>query len=194
MSLSALKFAEDFRHATEQFQAVKPKLGVEVRTLRQALEPVHDHMQIDPVYAGHEISVDYQLKYLRQTCNELHIAKEGHDAEFSENQKVLLQSLNNIMEDVQDSQNGIANVTYDDLITLSQLSDVMRSDAQICKKEMFRELGDATAYDLHDMLVKTADRFDAAQERSWTFKDPRPSFDLDAAASNDEQYNQPVVA
>lgn len=194
MSLSGLKVLEDFRFAAEQFQQQELTYPVEVRTLRQALEPVHEHMQVDSTYAGHDISVDYLFKYLRQTCSELHIAREGHDADLSQGQNALLQSLNNIMEDIQDSKNGVAMIGHEDLYNLSQLSDVMRSDAQVCKQEMFRELGDTTAYELHDMLMDTADRFDAAQARQWTFKPPQPSHDLDAAASNDAQYEQPVVA
>ncbi len=184
---------EDFRHAADQFQKEELVYPVELRALRQTLEPVHDYMQIDPVYAGHEIGVDYQLKFLRQTCHNLQIAVPEENVQAVKNQSALLQSLNNIMEDVEDSKSGVAMINHGDLYNLSQLSDVLRADAQICKKEMFRELKSDVADGLHDMLMKTADRFDAAQERAWAYKAATPSFDLDVAASNDAEYEQPAI-
>lgn len=194
MSLSGLQMLEDFRHAAEQFQTKEPEFGVELRTLRQVLEPVHEQMQLDPVYANHDIGVDYLLKYLRQTCHDLQIAVPEKDNQISTKRDALLQSLNNIMEDVQDSVGGIADIGKSDLYNLSKLSDVLRDDAEICQKEMYRELQSDVADGLHDMLVKTADRFDAAQERAWVYKPATPGIDMDAVASNNDRYRQPDVA
>lgn len=191
MSLSA-RLTESFAQVSDQFHKEELVLPVDIRAIRRALEPVNELMQLDPTYSGLEIGVDYQLKFLRQTCLELQLAKTGQDETVLDDQKQLLESLQNIMEDVTHAQNGVAQVGADDLLSLSRLSDVMRNHAQICQNEMKRELGNMTASDLQTMLTKTADRFDAAQEEYWVYSVARPTSDMGAVAtaSNDDVYDQ----
>ena len=191
MSLLTQGFKEHFRHVAEQFNDRELLFEVELKALRQALEPVLELMvNYDVHHNDHEISVDSQLKYLRQTCLDLQLARTDIDSETKEKQNVLLGSLHAVMEDVRDAQGGVVMVNHEDLFRLSQLSDIIRSDADICNNEMKRELGDVVSSDLHDMLNKTANRFDSAQSRAWEYKAAQPSIDLDAVASNDAEHDQ----
>ncbi|MGH1456605.1 MAG: hypothetical protein ACRBDI_07480 [Alphaproteobacteria bacterium] len=196
MSLALL--TKDFRQVAHELKKQELVYPVELKTFRQVLEPVHDLMVNYEVHHNvQDITVRNQLKYLRQTCLDLQVARTDIDPQTKKQQNKLLDSLQNLMEDVEDAANveaQYAQVNYKDLFNLSQLSDIIRGDADICNNEMKRELGNVIAFDLSTMLNKVADRFDAAQARRWQPKVANLSVDLDAAASNDAEHDQPDVA
>ncbi len=178
----------DFGQVADQFKDTELAYPVELKTFRQALKPVNDLMQQNPNYAGYDIAVDYQLKFLRQTCLDLQLVRTQLDQSEKDKQNELINSLQAVMEDVQNAQGDVIRVNYEDLYNLSKLSDIMREDAKVCQNELLRELGNMTASDVHDMLNKTADRFDIAQARHWAYEEVKPSVEMEAVASG--QYLQ----
>lgn len=194
MSLAAeLKYTFNRAQQDQPRLSERPVLAVSLKTLEQVLEPVDDVLQQDPSYQAHDIGIDYKLKFLRQTCLDLQLAKFENDPEARSQQSSLLNVLQNVIEDVEQAKGGFVALDFEDLLKLSKLSDVLRNDADICKNEMQRELGNLTSSDLHSMLIKTADRIDAAQSRKWTPKITSPSIDLGAVAMSDGYNHQILV-
>lgn len=196
MSLTA-ELRQQFEKARRDQPSIfeeRPEFAVSLRTLNQVLEPVEELLRTDPVYANHEISVDYKLNYLRQTCRDLQLASSEEDGAARDQKNDLLNVLQAVVDDVVNARDGFARVDYQDLYELSQLSHVIRADAEICNNEMKRELGVVTASDVQTMLLKTADRIDAAQKRAWQPKITQPRIDLDAVASNDAVHDQLNIA
>lgn len=172
-----------------------PKLSVSLNVLDQVLRPVEtlmaeygvdNHSSHPPAYS--------KLKYLRQTCLDLQLAKNESDKEVSGQQSDLLQVLHNVMEDVAEQGGDSVRLHYNDLLNLSKLSDILRTNSEICHNEMRRELGDHVASGLHSMLTQTADRIDAAQDRAWQKDNTPPSRLLNSAAANDAEHDQLIAS
>ncbi len=192
--MSLAKLAIDFRQVAHEITKQELVYPVELKTFRQVLEPVHDLMvNYEVHHDSQNISVRNQLKYLRQTCLDLQLARTDIAPQTKLHQNELLESLHNIMEDIEVATNAgaaEAQVNYKDLFNLSKLSGIIRADADICNNEMRRELGESVAADLNEMLNKTANQFDAAQNRHWTPKVANLSADMDAVASNDSEHDR----
>ncbi len=137
-----------------------PVIKMQEAIFHQILEPIHQTMINDPVYADIEININKQVKELRQICSEVQTSHETDDYILKLGRNELLNILQNVLENTKNASGGAIAMEGNDLIALSNLTDIIRGDAKIYREFMKAPL-------IAEALNQVADNIDEAQSRLW---------------------------
>ena len=144
-------------HHPEQQSLIR---GVDKEVFRQILQPINAIMLESPSYANTEIEVNQQLEEFRQICNEVQVGHTTDDYIVKLGRNELLNTLQIVLESVEEANSDILDIDYNDLFTLTNLTDVIRGNANIYR-EFMKSPSIASALD------RVADNIDMAQSRLW---------------------------
>ncbi len=137
-----------------------PVMKMNEAIFHQILGPIHQIMINDPVYADIDISIDKQVEELRQICSEVQMRHATDDYILKARRGELLNILQNILENTEPASGGALVMEGNDLLALSNLTDIIRGGAKIYREFMKAPL-------IADALYNVADNIDKAQSRLW---------------------------
>ena len=184
MNLSAIQ--GQFGKAAKDDPALqqRPFINVELLTFHQILKPIEDVLAHDTVYGGFQTDVSHQVQELRQMCHDAQAGHTAGDNAVNEGRNNLLNTLQGVLESVQNSHGNLVSVDFEDLYALPQLTDVIRGNAKIYREYM-------NEAHVADALDRVAQNIDMAQANLWEPSNTQPQqshvFETGATAVNDEQ-------
>ncbi|PCJ99449.1 MAG: hypothetical protein COA45_05275 [Zetaproteobacteria bacterium] len=168
----------------------RPFIKVDSLTFSQILKPIEGILACDVDYVDVSTDIFHQMKRLRQMCHDAQVVHTAGDSVVNKGRNDLLNTLQGIVESVENSDGYIVPVDFEDLYALPQLTDVMRGNATIYREYM-------NEGHVADALDKVASNIDMAQKNLWEpssqiREDFAQTIDMGSMAENDANYVQDI--
>ncbi|PCJ99448.1 MAG: hypothetical protein COA45_05270 [Zetaproteobacteria bacterium] len=151
--------------------------SIETKTFQQILAPIKETYLRYGACSDRDIGVHALMEELRQMCLEAHAIHTTQDSVLKENRSALLNALQGLTESMKGDHGPYLIVDFNDLYSLSKLTETLRNSATIYREYMHYP-------DISDAIDYVADYIESAKLRSWTSED---SNNISADVNNSEQ-------